>query len=474
MIDRVLSILFFISFFHCSFAQNLFDIANVRQLGLITVDITTVNGEIPTCDYASAPEGSMGETCINQTKVHCRIVIYDHDNVLYDSGEYEKGVSGATIKINGNTSSFYNNKPYKLKLQKKADLLQRGNQKYADKNWRLIKDILSLNTIIGLKVNELLELPWTPTYKPCNVFLNNEYQGCYLLIESVKRNSDCRLNVDKETGYIVERDAYWWKEDKYFETDFFSQQKAYRWTWKYPDEEDVTAEQEQYIRDYINKTEESIVNGTYDQYIDVLSFAKWLLAHDILGTWDSGGSNLFVMKYDNTDNTLLQMANLWDFDTCFRMAENKFSRYHQGSYDYYFPSLFESTNHTFSNTYRQLWNEKKDLLQNNLLAYIENYINSDEAQAIQRSRELHAQRWHFDIDSVQEDGIFIKKWLTHHFEFLDQMINTQTAIHIISSNDSTNKDVYNLFGIKTKTPINKGIYISNGKKYFSYPFGHHH
>ena len=98
MIDRVLSILFFISFFNCSFANNLFDIANVRQLGLITVDITTVNGEIPTCDYASAPEGSMGETCINQTKVHCRIVIYDHDNVLYDSGEYEKGVSGATIK----------------------------------------------------------------------------------------------------------------------------------------------------------------------------------------------------------------------------------------------------------------------------------------------------------------------------------------------------------------------------------------
>ena len=62
MILRCLFILLFISFFHDSFAQNKFDIANVKQLGLITVDITTVNGEIPTCDYVSAPEGSMGHT----------------------------------------------------------------------------------------------------------------------------------------------------------------------------------------------------------------------------------------------------------------------------------------------------------------------------------------------------------------------------------------------------------------------------
>ena len=465
MIYRFFSIITFILASNCSFAQNQFDIANIKQLGLITVDITTVNGEIPTCEYASAPEGSMGYTCINQTKVPCKIVIYDNENVVYDSGEYEKGISGATIKINGNTSSYNDNKPYKLKLQKKADLLQRDNKKYADKNWRLIKDITSLKTIIGLKVNELLELPWTPAYKPCNVFINNEYQGCYLLIESVERNSDCRLNVDKTTGYIVERDAYWWKEEKYFETNYYSQSKGYRWTWKYPDEEYVTDEQEQYIQDYINKTEESISNGTYEQYIDVLSFARWLLAHDILGTWDSGGSNLYVMKYDNTDNTLLQMANLWDFDTCFGMAENQFSRYHNGSYDYYYPNLFNSNNHIFSNTYTQLWNEKKDILKNDLLVYIDNYISSEESLVLQRSRELHAQRWNIEIKSVQEDAIFLKEWLNKHFELLDSMINIQTTINNIASNNTINYHFLTLFGMKINKLYSKGIYIINGKKY---------
>ena len=305
-------------------SQNTFDLSFIKSLGLQVVSITTQNGELPTCDYAEAPEGCMGFTCINQTKVPCRIVITMLNDTLYDSGEYEKSVSGATIKINGNTSSFQNNKPYKLKLQKKADLLIRNDNKYKDKNWRLLKEAYTLKTMIGLKVNELIGLPWTPRYRPCNVFLNGDYQGCYLLIESVERNSDCRLDVDKKTGYIVERDAYWWKEEYYFSTNYFEPYKGYRWTWKYPDEEDVTPEQENYIKNYINQAEESIKNGTYEKYIDVMSFARWMLAHDIMGTWDSGGSNLYVMKYDNTENSLLQMANMWDFDTIFNVGEYKF------------------------------------------------------------------------------------------------------------------------------------------------------
>ena len=459
---KLIYILSLLLYCHHCLSQHSFDIASIKQLGLITVEITTVDGEIPTCDYVSAPEGCMGHTCTNQNKVPCKVVIYDNDDVLYSSGEYEKGISGATIKINGNTSSFFENKPYKIKLQNKADLLHRNNDKYEDKNWRLIKDAVTLKTMIGLKVNELLSLPWTPAYKPCNVMLNGEYQGCYLLIESVERNSKCRLNVDKSTGYIVERDAYWWNENKYFATNYFSVAKGYRWTWKYPDEDDVTSEQEQYIQEYINNAEESIKNGTYEDYIDVLSFAKWLLAHDILGTWDSGGSNLYVMKYDNTDNSRLEMANLWDFDTCFAMNKDQFSRYHDGTYDFYFHDLFASSNKSFTNTYKQLWNDKKTALLNELLLFIDNYSHSDEAQALQLSREYHAEKWDTFINNVHNEAIYYKEWLTDHFNEIDSKINAITNIHRIYNKD--NSKLYNLLGIKVSSP-KKGIYISKGKKY---------
>ena len=47
---------------------------------------------------------------------------YEPDGLLsYDSGDYVDGESGMTLKIRGNTSAWQLRKPYKIKLQKKAD-----------------------------------------------------------------------------------------------------------------------------------------------------------------------------------------------------------------------------------------------------------------------------------------------------------------------------------------------------------------
>ena len=450
------------------------DIQNIRHSGLRVIDIQTVNNEIPTCDYAEAPEGSMGYTCINQTKVPCRICITQNDQTLYDSGDYEKSVSGATIKINGNTSTLNNNKPYKLKLQTSADLLLRGDDKYSDKKWRLIKDAVTMKTMIGLKLSELMGFDWTPAYTPCNVFLNGDYQGCYLLIESVEQNNNCRINVDTTTGYIVERDAYWWKESHYFTTDYFASSKSYRWTWKYPDEDDVTNEQEDYIIDYINQAEQSINDGTYEQYIDVESFARWILAHDILGTWDSGGSNLYVTKYDNTTDSRLQMPVLWDFDTIFGMDEAEFSRYHDRSNDFYYPDLFNNRNPRFTETYKQLWNDIKPTLFSQLSEFISAYPYSDEGKALQLSREYYTKRWDCELNTVNEDADYAINWLDKHLTSLDPMINQIVNSHFsILNSPNTQKSIYTLSGHKLSSinyklsTINNSFYIVDGKKYLS-------
>ena len=456
----------FLSLFPCA-AWADFDKERIKTLGLEVVDITTVDGELPTCDYVEGPDGTMGITSINRTKVGCRIVITMLNDTLYDSGEYEKGVSGAVININGNTSGQYYNKPYKIKLQKKADLLTRGDSCYDDKEWRLLKDAYRMTTLAGLKVNELMDMPWTPRYKPCNVFLNGDYQGCYLLIESTKRNSDCRLNVNKKTGYIIERDPYWWSEEHYFTTNYFASRKSYRWTWKYPDQDDVTQEQEDYIREYIEKAEKSIDEGSYEQYIDVVSFAKWLLAHDILGTWDSGGSNLFVMKYDNTEKSLLQMCNLWDFDTAFKMEQTAFSRYHTGSIDFYFPKLLDNTNKAFLDAYKQLWNEKKDSIYNHIVTFLNSYPDSEEGKALQLSINEHDKRWECTHETLIKNANDILAWFGEHWTFLEKEINHDTKIdHIIVLQQQNNQPLFNIAGqkVNAQCQLKPGIYISKGKK----------
>ena len=454
-------------------AQNTdFSQENIDKIGLKVIHIETENNEEPECEFAEAPEGCMGMTSINAKKVKCRIYITLKGDTLYDSGMFEKNQSGATIKINGNTSAYFaipGNYPYKIKLQKKADLLNRNNERFDDNEWRLINDGYTLNTIIGLKISELLQFSWTPAYTPCNVFINGDYRGCYLLIESVKRNKDCRINVDKTSGYIVERDPYWWKENRFFTTNYFASSKGYRWTWKYPDEDDVLLEQEDYITQFINDTEQSILNGTYSNYIDIKSFAKWILAHDILGSKDSGGTNLYVAKYDDTPNSLLEMPVLWDFDSNFRMEPGEFSKCHNNAGDFYFYNLFNNTNNSFTSKYKELWLQIKPTLLSTITQYILSITDSEYGRALESSRMLHYNRWGYTpyetIGELAQEAI---NWFNNHLDKLDVNINKladNTSISAIKTKEKY--DVYNLLGNKVYKP-KKGIYIKNKRKIIYY------
>ena len=106
-------------------------LTDMISIGLPVLCFETVDGELPTCDYVSAPAGCMGAAITNATKVPGRLVIYQRldgiDSIMYDSGVYEKDVSGMTIRLRGNTSAYDVKKPYKIKLQKKSDLLFRGD-----------------------------------------------------------------------------------------------------------------------------------------------------------------------------------------------------------------------------------------------------------------------------------------------------------------------------------------------------------
>ena len=111
-------------------------------------------------------------------------------------------------------------------------MLCRGNNLFRDKNWLLLRAD-NLNTVIGFKVSEILNMQWTPGYQFVNVIFNDDYRGLYLLTEAVERNTDCRIDVDKSTGFIAEFDAYWWNEDFYIPSGLYSPELSY--TFKYPD-----------------------------------------------------------------------------------------------------------------------------------------------------------------------------------------------------------------------------------------------
>ena len=346
--------------------------------------VQTVDSEEPTYEMVYAPAGCMGATS-NADKVPGRLTVYkriaDMDSVLYDSGDYEEDVSGMTIRVRGNTSASEPKKPYKIKFQKKFDLLFRGNDSiYKDKEWVLLHDD-HLFTSTAFRVSRFLGMPWTPAWTYVNVVINSKYRGIYLLCESVKRNPKCRLDVDKNTGFIFEKDAYWWNEDVYVTSN---SAPSYNYTFKYPDDEDITEEQLTYMQGLVNVLEASLVANNYPEVIDVTSFAKWCLVHDITGTKDGGGANRYYSKYDTLPESKIMMPLVWDFDLAERSGD-AWSRCHTK----FMNELFTNTNRAFVSEFVKVWCQIRETLVDEMSRQLNAFMNSELGYGMENSYKLN-------------------------------------------------------------------------------------
>lgn len=450
-------------------------IDSVIRMGLPVVVVETVNHEEPTSEVVYPPEGGMGIGIKNATKVPGRVVVISAaGDTIFDSGEYVKKKSGMTIKHRGNTSSsVFDKKAFKIKLQAKGDMLGRGEE-YADKNWALLKnDNCNLVTMVSLKVCELMGQDWVPAMKYVNLVFNGEYRGFYMLSETVERNTECRINV-KKTGYLIESDPYWWNENLCF--DGVLNIGSYKYTFKYPDPEYITAQQLSYIKRAVAEMENSINDGTYEKFINVNSFANWLMIQDILGQSDAGGSNRFLTKKDSTDKSLFEMGTPWDFDCTFlNKKKTSFANIHN---EFYFKYLFDSSNRAFAKAYVDRWKEVRESVIDKMLSFLENYRSSSEGKAIDKSWIADEEVWHLGWKMIYGKTFdanidTLENWFTLRRQTLDRLIQdidttTLTGIEIPKMDQPFKSDdkTYNLMGQQV-APMTKGIVIRRGRKYIN-------
>lgn len=336
---------------------------NIIWPSLPILNIETIDGVMPTRTIVSAPEGCTGVSITDNNYVPGRMTMTLNGNKIYDSGDYIKSESGMRIKIRGNsTGAYLNQHPYKIKLSKKYDLLRRNDKAFKHKEW-LLMSMYTWNSemtnqesnilnIVGSIVSKIVHKEWVPEYDFVNVIMNGQYQGMYYLMEAVEKG-DKRINID-DTGFLLEHDTFWWNEELYFKTDY--QNYATGYTYKYPDEDDITDSIQTVFKDYLNEFEKVLYsNGDISKYIDMESFAKWILIHDILGSTDEAGCNRFICKYDmNKDNpysSKIEMGPAWDFDSSFK--SKGWSYIHQSSSWFYYSKLFERND--FQQIYIHLW-----------------------------------------------------------------------------------------------------------------------
>ncbi|RIA78436.1 CotH protein [Anaeroplasma bactoclasticum] len=228
---------------------------------------------------------------------------YVNCNVSVSNALYEYCFDSLSGKIKGRGNSTWNmaKKPYKLKFDKKIDLFGNGKAK----TWTLIANYCDKSMIrnyIAYSMGKLLESDYVTSTQFIELFLNGEYLGVYLVCEQNEVGEN-RVEIDESyrdvnTGYLLELDRRAPDEGIEEGKDWFKL-NSYPYAIKSPEPDDplYTVEFTNYIKEYLNTSFNSILSKNYEDvknYIDVDSFAKTYIVHEIMNMLDVSVSSFYI------------------------------------------------------------------------------------------------------------------------------------------------------------------------------------
>lgn len=383
--------------------------AEISEIPLLVIE--TEDGTEPVYKEISPPDDCYGSGITENEYVKGTLQVLKKEEVVLSEG--------LQLRIRGNASAYPDKKPYKIKLDNKRDLLGRNDVKYWDTDWILLSYGTDLKTVAGLSISQICEMEWVPAFQFVNVAVNGDWKGCYILMESVDKGEG-RCNISDD-GFIIESDAYWWAEEEedWFKTDYPIHAMAY--TYKYPSSNKITEGKTELIRNYMNAYEAAVYAGdeSYAEFIDVESFANWLLTHDLLGTWDSNGSNIYYYKYDlNPENPLstkMKLGPAWDFDSIYQEVD-KWPGIHTQDIAH-FDLLMEFD--SFRSVYESRWEEISPVVCQQLEEILEE-IEDSYGDALQESWELDAMRWNYEAGDLQVEIENTMAWFRHRVEWVNE------------------------------------------------------
>ncbi len=306
------------------------------------------------------------------SKVAGWMKIIDHGegkrNVVTDTLFNYNGRIG--IKWRGNSSLSFEQKKYTLETQdaegndQKASLL--GMPQESD--WVLLapyNDISLVRDCFAFSMwNEMGH--WGPRTRMCEVTVNGEYMGVYVLSEQIKRDKN-RVDIAKlkeddlegrelTGGYIVRVDAF---DDG--DATFTSKVRGIQpgmwaggnnsgtvtWTVYYPKKKNLKQEQMDYISEFVGQVEQSFQQPDaadpatgYAQWINVPSFVDYFIHTELSLNADGyKRSSYFFKDKDGKDGQRgkLEAGPVWDYNLAygncnFCNANNVTAWVYQGCY----------------------------------------------------------------------------------------------------------------------------------------------
>lgn len=333
-------------------------------------------------------------------------------------GGYEDYTGKTEVKGRGNSTWGYPKKPYRLKLNKKAEICGLGKAK----NYVLLANhldpTLMLNSV-AFKIGRLLELPFTNHAIPVDVVLNGIYKGSYLLTEQIEVKEN-RVDLDENNSVMWELDSYWDDEPKFKSTAFNLPVMV-----KDPD---LTTEQFEYWKKDFNAfttqfAKEPLEGNSYVDMIDIESVAKFLITFNLVHNMEiNHPKSVFLHKERNGKYV---MGPIWDFDWAYDYegTSNHFGRYNtplfsssmNGVGTAFFQRFLQDSR--VKTIYKRTWQDFKNNKLDALLQYVDDYAVMLKP-SVERNSELWENTRSFDT-KVKE----LKTWLRNGADYIDSEVS---------------------------------------------------
>lgn len=436
------------------------------HLPLVIID--TGGQEIP-----GAPTGerdSFGEEIYTTADdgtdfINVQVKVIDNDDGNNHPSDEPDFTTASQFRIRGHASRHFEKSPYLLKFIDDAgednDISVMGmdahhewilNGPYLDKS--LIRNYMWYNIAGNI-------MEYAPNVRYCELILNGDYRGLYLMLESITSGDECRLNLRSNvkdtsvTGYLL-------RLDRTVEEDLGSVRDIYTYlertiiarediAIRYPGKSTLTEELAKEIELEYSAFEKALYSYDYDtedfgywNYIDVGNFVDYFIINEFTRNADAGRYSTFLYKELGEKYKLC----VWDFNN----AMDNFPD------DEVTPENFFVTERVWysmlfkDEEFAELVIERYRELRSNYLSdeYLDNYID-ETVKWLGPAVDRNSERWREAITewepltpvernvySQEEAAERLKHWLHERGEWLDENIHALRAVAHPSRNKAYN------------------------------------
>lgn len=304
------------------------------SLGMVYGQVNLTSSNIPIVKITTP----VGQTINDVNRIVCDMGVIDNSSQINLINDPFNGYLGKiAIEIRGSTSQQYPKKSYAFETQTvlgaNLNVPLMGlpaendwvlNGPYPDKT--LLRDAITFD--LSRKMGH-----YASRFRFCELLINNEYKGVYILFERIKRDHE-RVNIahldlddlagDSLTGgYIFKVDKLTGEVGTTWNSNFNNEVV---FQFHDPEFDELQPAQISYLQNFVSDFENSIQSdpeANYNNFIEPTSFYDFFILQELGRTVDGYRSSAFMYKDKNSGdfNGKIVAGPMWDFNLSYGNAD---------------------------------------------------------------------------------------------------------------------------------------------------------